>query len=106
MLIAIGSWGYPSVPDKGFHTHAGWIAFNVIGLGIVMFSHRLRYFATTAPLVDRVPLPYQNPTAVYLAPFLTVLTTTMITGAFSDGFDRFYSLRVAAARRCPLVLSP
>ena len=39
-LVTIGTWGYPDIADKGFHTHAGWIAFNVVGLGLVLSTRR------------------------------------------------------------------
>ena len=83
--------------DKGFHTHAGWIAFNVIGLSLVMASRRIRYFAKSGVIAEEVSSSGVNPTAAFLVPLLSILATTMVTGAISAGFDRFYAARVCAA---------
>ena len=45
MLIAIGALGHPSVAVGGFHSQAGWIAFNAVGLGLVAGSRALGLFA-------------------------------------------------------------
>ncbi len=37
-----------------------------------------------------------NPTAAYLVPFLAIVATTMLTGAFAAGFDALYPLRIVA----------
>ena len=97
LLVTIGTWGYPAVADKGFHTHAGWIAFNIVGLGLVALCRRVRYFAATDPVIDPGSADYFNPTAAYLIPLLGILATTMITEAFSSGFDGLYPLRVLVA---------
>jgi exosortase E/protease (VPEID-CTERM system) len=97
LLVAIGHWGYPSVADKGFHTHAGWLTFNLIGLGVVVSSRRLNYFAAADLPTDSEPAESSNPTAAFLDPLLVIIATTMITGAFTSGFDRFYPLRVLTA---------
>src|SRR5262249_22588582 len=34
-LVALGSWGYPEVAKAGFHSQAGWLAFNVVALGLL-----------------------------------------------------------------------
>jgi exosortase E/protease (VPEID-CTERM system) len=97
LLVAIGTLGYPAVANKGFHTHAGWLAFNLVGLGLVVSIRRLRSFEAANLPVDRTSAESASPTAAYLVPLLSIIAATMITGAVSDGFDRFYPFRVLAA---------
>ena len=97
LLVAMGTWGYRAMAENGFHTHAGWLAFNLVSLGLVVSSRRLRFFAAADPRVDSAAAEYSNPTAAYLVPLLTLIATTMITGVFTSGFDRLYPFRVLAA---------
>ena len=97
LLVAIGTWGYPAVAERGFHTHAGWLAFNLVGLGLVICSRRLRFFEPAELPTDSAASVYANPTAAYVVPLLAIIAATMVTGAFTSGFDRFYPFRVLAA---------
>ncbi len=115
VLVAIGSSGWPEVALGGFHSQAGWLTFNAVGLGFVALSLHVRYFTNSAfqdaravrngdsALADRTRLvsggvpTTADPTTAYLAPFLAVVATAMVTGAFSAGFDWLYPARVVAA---------
>ena len=95
-LIAIGTAGWPAIALGGFHSQAGWLAFNAIALGFVAVLNRGRFFmtATAAPAtVERD----EDSTTAYLAPFLIVMASAMVTGAFSAGIDWLYPVRVIAA---------
>jgi exosortase E/protease (VPEID-CTERM system) len=91
-LIAIGDAGWVSVALGGFHSQAGWLAFNAVGLGFVAMTRKGRYFST----LDREPDRQRHPdsTSPYLAPFLVLLVVAMVTGAFSAGFDWLYPARL------------
>ena len=93
-LVAVGTWGSRDVALGGFHSQAGWLAFNAVALGLVAVAHHTPWFTRQVALPETAAgLP---PTAAYLAPLLAIVATTMITAAFSSGFDRFYPLRVLA----------
>ena len=94
-MIAIGTSGWKDVALGGFHSQAGWIVFNAVGLGFVALVNRRGLFMKTRQLPRRQPL--EDTTAAYLAPFMAVLATGMVTGAFSSGLDWLYPLRVLAA---------
>lgn len=122
-LVLIGDAGYASVATVGFHSQAGWIAFNLAAFGVAIIAH-------TNPWVSRVaaerrarrasetshaagaPLPAaaaggaaevrasvdsENPTAAFLVPLLAILAAGMIARALSDGFEFLYPLRLLAA---------
>jgi exosortase E/protease (VPEID-CTERM system) len=101
VLIAIGTAGWRSVATGGFHSQAGWIAFNAIALGFVALTNHFGYFRTSS---DAAPTRARgaagdegDSTAAYLAPFFVITATAMLTGAFSAGIDWLYPLRVLAA---------
>jgi hypothetical protein len=94
-LILIGVAGFPNVAVNGFHSQAGWIAFNGVALGFALVSRRLPWFTHAAPAeLDRVE---RNATAPYLVPFLAILAAAMISRAASGGFEWLYPLRFVAA---------
>ena len=92
-LILIGSWS-PGVGLKGFHSVAGWLFFNLVACGVMWMSWRSGLFAKpeSRPASDSAP----NPAGVYLVPLLALVAVSMITHAFSAGFDVLYPLRVAS----------
>lgn len=94
-LVAIGTWWSPAVAKGGFHSAAGWLAFNAVGLGLVVLSRRARLFCESEPSPGEAR--GSLPTTAFLTPLLAVVATAMLTGAFSHGFDRLYPLRVLAA---------
>ncbi|HKI38341.1 MAG TPA: exosortase E/protease, VPEID-CTERM system [Gemmataceae bacterium] len=90
-LVALGTWGSREVALGGFHSQAGWLAFNAVALGTIAFTQRM--FRTTARPTDSAttsdPLPW-------LLPLVTLTLTLMATAALTAGFDWLYPLRVAA----------
>ncbi len=97
-LVMAGASGWRDVAIGGFHSQAGWLAFNGIGLGLVMLSRRVRVFSKMEDHSEADSAVLVNPTAVYVGPLVAIALTTMATSAVSEGgFDRFYPARVAAA---------
>jgi exosortase E/protease (VPEID-CTERM system) len=94
VLVLIGNAGYPEVAEYGFHSQAGWIAFNAVAVGIAFWARRSRW-------LNRSEAPPQgnqtdNPTAVFLMPWLSILATGMLSHALSGRFEWFYPLRLFA----------
>ena len=93
-LILIGTWFSPAVALGGFHSQAGWLALNAVALGLVAVAGHSPFFnAAIGP--SRIE-KMSNPSVPYLAPFLVALGVAMVTGAFSNGFDWLYPIRVLA----------
>lgn len=91
-LVLIGTYLSRDVALGGFHTQAGWIAVNAVALSLALLSLRLRFFAVPTETATHSA----NPSTAYLLPLLALLAVSMLTGAFSAGFDRLYPLRVLA----------
>lgn len=96
-LILIGSAGAREIALGGFHSQAGWIAFNVVALGFSVAARRMPYFSLNLPRADPQDRATDNPTAAYLVPFLMILGAGMISGALSGRFEWLYPLRFFAA---------
>jgi exosortase E/protease (VPEID-CTERM system) len=94
VLVLIGNAGYPEVAEYGFHSQAGWIAFNAVAVGIAFWTRRSRW-------LNRNEEPFEgsqadNPTAVFLMPLLAILAAGMLSHALSGRFEWFYPLRLFA----------
>lgn len=96
-LIAVGAHGWPVVAVNGFHTQAGWLAFNAVALGLIVLSRSSPLFrAPEGGAVRGAREP--NPAAPLLVPLLVIVGTALATGAASaGGIDRLYAVRVLAA---------
>jgi exosortase E/protease (VPEID-CTERM system) len=95
-LILIGNAGAPAIALGGFHSQAGWIAFNGVALGFCLALRRIPWLMQpeAGPAVGERSL--KNPTAAYLGPFLAILAAALISGAVSAGFEWLYPLRFFA----------
>ena len=94
-LVLIGSAGARDIAVGGFHSQAGWIAFNVVALGFSVAARRMPYFTLNPTRAERVAS--DNPTAAYLVPFLVILGAGMFAGALTGTFEWLYPLRFFAA---------
>jgi exosortase E/protease (VPEID-CTERM system) len=91
LLVAIGDAGYVGVAVYGFHSQAGWIAFNAAAAAVALISLRSGWLTR----VDHASSAAENHTAVYLLPFLGLLAAAMVSRAASSGVETFYWLRLA-----------
>lgn len=95
-LILIGVGGARSVAVNGFHSEAGWIAFNCVAMGFVLTAQRVPWFNAAPPKQAPHVVTY-NPSLAYLMPFLVIVAAGMISRAASGGFEWLYPLRFVAA---------
>ena len=96
VLILIGNGGAPGIALGGFHSQAGWIAFNVVALGLTLAAQRLPGVAKNQT-AKPVAAASGDATAAYLLPFLAILAAAMVSRAASGSFEWLYPLRFAAA---------
>jgi exosortase E/protease (VPEID-CTERM system) len=94
LLVLLGHAGLEPIAVYGFHSQAGWIAFNCAA-GFVVYASR------GSPALNRnakrEAIGVENPTATYLVPFLAILAGGMVASALSSGFEALYPLRPLAA---------
>ena len=94
-LVLLGDAGWKEIARRGFHSQAGWIAFNLVAFGLSIGARRWSWVS------KRVSGPSKEadeeyPAAPYLMPLLAILAAGMLAGAMSGGFEWLYGLRVLA----------
>lgn len=94
-LVLIGNAGYGAIAIYGFHSQAGWIAFNGTACAVAFVSRRSRWLNRAAK--RDAGATTSNPTAAYLLPFLAILAAGMVSRATSSGFENWYALRLLLA---------
>jgi exosortase E/protease (VPEID-CTERM system) len=91
-LIVLGTSVSPAVAQGGFHSQAGWIAFLLVGLGLIVVTQRCSLFTAITPSPS-VPASVQYATAL-LVPLLVLMATMVLTSALSSRVDYLYPVRV------------
>jgi exosortase E/protease (VPEID-CTERM system) len=94
-LMLIGYSGFIDVAVYGFHSQAGWIAFNAAACGLAFFSRRSKWLNRNASYTVAGAVG-DNPTAVYLIPFLAILAAGFVSRSLSGQFETLYPLRLIA----------
>ncbi len=97
LLILLGDAGAERIAVGGFHSQAGWIAFNGVALAMTLIVPRLSWFSLHPPhRAPRLETHSENPTAAFLIPFLAILAAGMLSRAASADFEWLYGLRFVA----------
>jgi len=97
-LILIGNAGARDIAMGGFHSQAGWIAFNFVAFGSAILARRWSWVAVQPQTGSSgIEQAHSNPSLAYLAPFLAILAASIISRAASGSFEWLYSLRFIAA---------
>jgi exosortase E/protease (VPEID-CTERM system) len=96
-LIVIGSSGWPDVALGGFHSQAGWLAFNGVGLGVAAMTLHSGWFAATVThRRSDAAAVCGDLTPAYLTPFMAMLAAGMVTSGMSSTFEWLYPFRLLA----------
>ncbi len=93
LLIAVGSNGFKEIARQGFHSHMGWILFNVVTISLVAMT---RTSAFLRPDGARRVAEAEDDGVALLAPFAALMASVLVTDALSAGFVALYPLRVLA----------
>jgi exosortase E/protease (VPEID-CTERM system) len=96
-LVLIGDAGYQKIAAVGFHSQAGWIAFNLAAFAVAYVAKRSRWLNRTVVEPAAAAAEVTDATAAYLMPLLAILAAGMLTHALSSGFDFLYPLRIVCA---------
>jgi exosortase E/protease (VPEID-CTERM system) len=98
-LILIGNAGAREIAAGGFHSQAGWIAFNSVAFGSSIVARRWSWISTrTHSPTAADPIEEEaDSTAALLVPFLSILAAGMISRASSGAFEWLYPIRFFAA---------
>jgi exosortase E/protease (VPEID-CTERM system) len=94
-LVLIGTYLSPEIAVGGFHSQAGWIGFVVVTIAIAAIALRSPVFARHEPKPAQADVARpRDSAAAYLVPLLAMIAVSMITSAFSRGFDPLYPVKI------------
>ncbi|MEL6266460.1 MAG: exosortase E/protease, VPEID-CTERM system [Pseudomonadota bacterium] len=103
VLIWIGAAGAPELALEGFHSHAGWLVFSAVALGMMLALHALPWVrreavagpAPAAPSPStRLPL-VQDWNAARLVPFMAMMAGALLSSTFAEVPEILYPARLA-----------
>ena len=104
-LILIGDAGARQIALGGFHSQAGWIAFNIVALGLSVAATRSPWLIAPASRARAIDSgSSDNPTVTYLLPFVIILAAGMVSAAASARFRMALPDPILSGRRSPLDL--
>lgn len=99
LLLVIGLEGNPDLAIGGFHSHAGWLMFTLVALGIIALAQNVAWLkrgpdkVAAAPKV--APLPFwRDPMVARILPFAVLMMVALLTSAFFEAPGVAYPLRV------------
>ncbi len=98
-LLVIGFEGSPELAVGGFHSHAGWMMFTLISVGIVVIARSMPVFQKVRAVEnDAAPPPplFQDPQAARILPFAIFMISAILAQAFSQSPGVVYPFRVLA----------
>lgn len=105
VLLIIGLEGNADLAVGGFHSHAGWMMFTLVALGVVLTARALPALqkapamaAAGAPVTAREPLPpiREDLNAARIIPFAVFMLSAILAQAFSQSPGVIYPLRALA----------
>jgi exosortase E/protease (VPEID-CTERM system) len=100
LLLKIGLDGNPDLAVGGFHSHAGWLMFTLVSMGMIGLAQTvpaLRRAAVTTEVAERPLLPFRaDPTVAYIFPFAVFMLSALFVSALANVPGVAYPLRVLA----------
>lgn len=107
-LVAIGENGAPDLAVGGFHSHAGWLMFSMLALGLIAVSRLVPAFRRAGPAVTgQGPPPLlQDRTAAEILPFVAFMGAALVTSTFSSEPALLYPVKALAMAAALLAFRP
>lgn len=98
LLIWIGINVSPTLAVEGFHSHAGWLVFVCLSLGIIAVIHNMDWFQRDSRPTTQQALPsfFQDWNAARILPFAVFMFTALLSSTFLADPSLAYPLRIAA----------
>ncbi len=99
-LLAIGLNGNPELAVGGFHSHAGWLMFTLVALGLITLAQSVPALQKTPALgvsqATPVGLPplFQDPMVARILPFAVFMLSALPAAALVNVPGMVYPLRV------------
>lgn len=110
VLVSIGAMISPELAINGFHSHAGWLMFTLLSVGLAMAAHTVPWLradksGTTEALAaaprsadasaTRLPF-FQDPIVAQILPFAVFMASALLASTFVQTPAVVYPLRALA----------
>ena len=93
VLVCIGAYISPDIAVEGFHSHAGWVAFLAVTVGIMWIASNSPTFSKIAETTrPDTAVSQSDPIIIYLAPFMALLTANILSSLAVPYGHVFYPL--------------
>ena len=97
VLLVLGIEVSPELAINGFHSHAGWLTFTVLSIGLILISRSIPVFrrsdeTATAPLSPF----FRDPEVARILPFIVFMASALLASTFSETPALLYPWRAAA----------
>ncbi|WVX49846.1 hypothetical protein ROLI_029410 [Roseobacter fucihabitans] len=103
ILLIIGLEGNPELAVGGFHSHAGWLMFTLVALGIIALAQTFPAFQkagsqsqTYGNAPQAQPAFLDDPIVAHILPFVVFMFSALLAQVFSNSPGVVYPLRVLA----------
>lgn len=114
VLLVIGIEGNPELAVGGFHSHAGWLLFTLVALGIVVAAQTVPALQRQVPqhgaeeAAPRGPQVsfFRDPEVARILPFAIFMFSALLASAFAQSPGVVYPLRVVAMAAALAVFWP
>lgn len=96
-LMLIGAHISPDLAAGGFHSHAGWLMFTLVSLGMVLTVNNISWFRREADRVQspREPLPFWSDlTTAQIFPFIVFMMAGLVAQTLFSIPDLVYPFRM------------
>ncbi|WP_210528177.1 exosortase E/protease, VPEID-CTERM system [Rubellimicrobium arenae] len=103
-LVVMGARVSPEIAVNGFHSHAGWMFFAMVSLGLIAVVHAVPGFQRNP--APRPAMPFRDDwLAACILPFSVFVLTGAIAPAFTIHPDQIFPARMLAVSAVLAVLS-
>lgn len=112
VLLIIGLEGNPELAVNGFHSHAGWLMFTIVSLGLIVVAQlvpslrKAEQGGGTSSESHSLPPFFQDPVVAQILPFIVFMFSALIASTLSQTPSAVYPLRVLAVGAAVLAFLP
>jgi exosortase E/protease (VPEID-CTERM system) len=103
ILLVIGLEGNPELAVGGLHSHAGWMMFTLVALGVIALAQTVPAFHKrrmdseigTVPTQSALPPYWLDPIVAQILPFAVFMLSALFASTLSQTPSAIYPIRVA-----------
>lgn len=107
VLMIIGIEGNPELAVGGFHSHAGWVMFTLLAMGMIWLAHGWPWLHRHRTAQRAAPRPLRSdPIAAAILPFVAFMVSELLAAALSQTPGVVYPLRVLVLSGALWVFAP